>query len=82
MQGSLFDDVPEMRFFTNVFEDCKKEAKKIYIRPVEKEELDTFRQDRLDEARLIFCERLRQIAQKIEDNTLARQRNAIRIMYK
>lgn len=80
-QGCLFDDLPELRFFTRIFEECKKEAKRIYIRPVDGEDMETFKQDRLDEARLIFCEKIRLLADKVEEATLSRQRNAIKIMY-
>lgn len=81
MQGSLFDDIPELRFFETVFENCQKIAKERYPFPLKSEEKSEYRQLLREETRLEFAEHLRRLADNIEKNTLKRQKETINVLY-
>lgn len=80
-QGSLFDDIPELRFFETVFENCRKIAKRRYPCQLKAEDRTEYIQLLKDETRLEFAEHLRKLADNIEQNTLKRQKNTINILY-
>ena len=81
-QGGLFDDIPELRFCQDTFVKSRKLAKSRLPRPVVGETQEDYQQELKDEVRLEFCVQLRQLADKIERTTLARQREAIDCLYK
>lgn len=80
-QGSLFDDIPEARFWESVLEVARKRAKQTtpyQLSGESKEEYDEFLRDN---TRLEFAHCLRVIADDIERKTLARQKETIRILW-
>lgn len=81
-QGSLFEDIPELRFCQDIFIKSKCIAKKRLPYPISGETKEEYQIDFRDEIRLEFCAQLRNLADKIEKNTLARQNKAIDCLYK
>lgn len=81
-QGSLFDDIPELRFCQDIFAKSKMLAKARLPRPVDGETIEDYQINLHDEIRLEFCAQLRNLADKIETKTLARQNKSIDCLYK
>lgn len=80
-QLSLIDLVPECQDFM----DIKKKAEKMALANIgfqmPGEERWEYRENLRDETRLCYAELLRQLADKIETETLARQKEVIQILY-
>lgn len=81
-QGSLFDDIPEARFWGSVLAGAKKAAKARLPFQLQGESKEEYDQNLHDEIRLEFAYRLRLIAEDIENKTLYRQKKAIEFLYK
>jgi len=81
MQGSLFDDIPEARFWDSVIVTARKKAKQRLPMQMEGESREEYYLNLRDEARLEFANQLRIIADAIEQKTLARQKNTIDLLW-
>ena len=81
-QGSLFDDIPEARFWDSVIDGARKAAKKRLPYQLEGESKEEYDLNLRDEIRLEFAYRLHLIATDIEQKTLERQNKAIECLYK
>lgn len=81
-QGNLFDTIPELRFCQDIFIKSKNIAKKRLPCAVAGETKEEYIINLNDEIRLEFCQQLRNLADAIEKNTLARQKKAIDCLYK
>lgn len=82
MQGSLFDDIPEARFWGSVIDGARQAAKKRLPYQLEGESKEEYDLNLRDEVRLEFAYRLHRIAAEIEKKTLERQTKAIDYLYK
>lgn len=80
-QGSLFDDIPEARFFGAVWQSAAKRAKKRLPFQLNGESKEEYDENLRDETRLEFVEALRLIADDIERKTLARQIRRIEVLW-
>lgn len=80
-QGSLFDDIPEARFWGNVLESARKNAKKSTPYQLLGESKEDYDETLRDNVRLEFAHLLRCIADDIEQKTLARQKHTIKIIW-
>lgn len=81
MQGSLFDEIPELRFATNLLREAKVIAKKRLSKIMPNESKEDYLIDLKDETRLEFAFLLRKLADKIDENTLKRQKDTIEVLY-
>ena len=82
MQGSLFDDIPEARFWDSVINTARKKAKEKLPMQLEGESREEYYLNLRDEIRLEFANQLRIIADAVEHNTLERQRATIDLLWK
>ena len=78
-EPTLFE-VKETYSLVGLRDLCLKETK-AKLKPVEGQDLDEFNQEILEEADLLFAERLRKIADEIERRILEPQRQMIRETY-
>ena len=82
MQGNLFDDIPEARFWESVVDVARKKAKQKLPMQLEGESREEYYINLRDETRLEFAAQLRFIADEIERRTLERQKNTIDLLWK
>lgn len=80
-QGSLFDDIPEARFFGAVWQVAAKRAKQRLPYQLHGETKEEYDENLRDETRLEFAYALRIIAADIENKTLARQIKRIEVLF-
>ena len=80
-QGSLFDDIPEARFWGEVWKGAQQRAKKRLPYQLKGETKEEYDENLRDETRLEFVYALRLIADDIEKKTLARQIRRIEILF-
>lgn len=80
-QGSLFEDIPEARFWGAVWKTAAQRAKKRLPFQLSGETKEEYDENLRDETRLEFVEALRLIADDIERKTLARQIRRIEVLW-
>ncbi|MBQ6349826.1 MAG: hypothetical protein IJI42_02715 [Methanobrevibacter sp.] len=81
MQGELFDDIPELRFWTKVVASSKKIAKERLPRPEKGQSLEDYQEELKDETTLEIAFMLRKIADYLEDKALKRQNLNIQLNF-
>ena len=81
VQGELFDDIPELRFWTRIIASSKKIAKQRLTHPVKGQTIDEYEQELKDEATLELVYILRRIADDLEEKALKRQNLNIQLNY-
>ncbi len=81
VQGELFDDIPELRFWTKIVASSKKIAKQRLPRPIFGQTEDEYQEDLKDETILEMAYMLKTIASQLEEKALKRQRLNIQLNF-
>lgn len=81
LQGDLFDDFPEARFYKGIWKLARKRAKATLPCQIIGESKEEYDQNLRDETRLELVSILRTIADDVEAKTLARQTLTIDFLY-
>jgi hypothetical protein len=81
LQGELFDNIPELRFWTNIIASSRKIAKQRLPHPVLGQTDDEYNEELKEEASLELAYMLRAIASHLEEKALKRQRLNIQLNY-
>ena len=81
VQGELFDDIPELRFWAKAIASSKKIAKQRIPRPIKGQSLEDYQEELKDETMLEFAYILKTIAGHLEAKALRRQNLNIQLKY-
>ena len=81
MQGELFDNIPELRFWTSIIASSHKIAKKRLPRPVSGQTVEEYNEELKAESTLEIAYMLRTIAEHLETKALKRQNLNIQLKY-
>ena len=81
VQGELFDDIPELRFWTKVIASSKKIAKQRLPHPEKGQSTEDYQQELKDETTLEIAYMLRSIADHLENKALKRQNINIQLNF-
>lgn len=81
MQGELFDDIPELRFWTKIIASSKKIAKQRLPHPVDGQTAEEYKEELNTEAVLEISYMLRTIANHLENKALKRQNLNIQLNF-
>lgn len=81
MQGELFDDIPELRFWTSIIASSHKIAKQRLPRPVNGQTVEEYNEELKAESTLEIAYMLRTIAKHLETKALKRQNLNIQLKY-
>lgn len=73
MQGELFDDMPELRFWTSIIASSHRIAKQRLPRPVKGQTVEEYNEELQAESTLEIAYMLRTIADHLETKALERQ---------
>ena len=81
MQGELFDDIPELRFWTSIIASSKKIAKQRLPHPVKGQTVEEYNEELHSELTLEIAYMLRTIAEHLETKALKRQNLNIQLNF-
>ena len=81
MQGELFDNIPELRFWTSIIASSRKIAKQRLPRPVNGQTEDEYNEELKIESTLEIAYMLRTIAEHLEIKALKRQNLNIQLNF-
>ena len=81
MQGELFDDIPELRFWTSIIASSHKIAKQRLPRPVNGQTEDEYKEELKTESTLEIAYMWRTIAEHLETKALKRQNLNIQLNF-
>ena len=81
MQGELFDDIPELRFWTSIIASSHKIAKQRLSRPVRGQTVEEYNEELKAESTLEIAYMLRTIAEHLETKALKRQNLNIQLNF-
>lgn len=81
VQGELFDDIPELRFWTKVIASSKKIAKQRIPHAVSGQSIEDYQEELKDETMLELAYMLREIAEHLEDKAQKRQNLNIQLNF-
>ena len=81
MQGELFDDIPELRFWTSIIASSHKIAKQRLPRPVRGQTVEEYNEELKAESTLEIAYMLRTIAEHLETKALKRQNLNIQLKF-
>ena len=81
MQGELFDDIPELRFWTSIIASSHKIAKQRLPRPVRGQTVEEYNEELKAESTLEIAYMLRTIAEHLETKALKRQNQNIQLKF-
>ena len=81
MQGELFDDIPELRFWTSIIASSHKIAKQRLPRPVNGQTVEEYNEELKAESTLEIAYMLRTIAEHLETKALKRQNLNIQLNF-
>lgn len=81
MQGELFDNIPELRFWTRIIASSHKIAKQRLPRPVNGQTVEEYKEELKTESTLEIAYMLRTIAEHLETNALKRQNLNIQLNF-
>ena len=81
MQGELFDDIPELRFWTSIIASSHKIAKQRLPRPVSGRTVEEYNEELKAESTLEIAYMLRTIAEHLETKALKRQNLNIQLNF-
>ena len=81
MQGELFDDIPELRFWTSIIASSHKIAKQRLPRPVRGQTVEEYNEELKAESTLEIAYMLRTIAEHLETKALKRQNLNIQLNF-
>lgn len=81
MQGELFDDIPELRFWTSIIASSHKIAKQRLPRPVSGQTVEEYNEELKAESTLEIAYMLRTIAEHLETKALKRQNLNIQLNF-
>ena len=81
VQGELFDDIPELRFWTKVVASSKKIAKQRIPHALSGQSIEDYQEELKDETMLELAYMLREIAEHLEDKAQKRQNINIQLNF-
>lgn len=81
MQGELFEDIPELRFWTSIIASSHKIAKQRLPRPVRGQTVEEYNEELKAESTLEIAYMLRTIAEHLETKALKRQNLNIQLNF-
>ena len=81
VQGELFDDIPELRFWTKIIASSKKIAKQRLPHALNGQSIEDYQEELKDETILEVAYMLRKIAEHLEDKALKRQNLNIQLNF-
>ena len=81
VQGELFDDIPELRFWTKIIASSKKIAKQRIPHAVSGQSIEDYQEELKDETMLELAYMLREIAEHLEDKAQKRQNINIQLNF-
>jgi hypothetical protein len=81
LQGELFDDIPELRFWTSIIASSHKIAKQRLPRPVSGQTVEEYNEELKAESTLEIAYMLRTIAEHLETKALKRQNLNIQLNF-
>ena len=81
VQGELFDDIPELRFWAKAIASSKKIAKQRIPRPIKGQSLEDYQEELKDETMLELAHILKTIAGHLEAKAIRRQNLNIQLKY-
>lgn len=80
-QGELFDDIPELKFWTRIVTGSKKIALQRLPHPVEGQSIDEYQDELQIETMLEMAYILKRISEHLEEKALQRQNLNIQLKY-
>ena len=81
VQGELFDDIPELRFWTKIIASSKKIAKQRLPHALSGQSIEDYQEELKDETMLEIAYILKTIAGHLEVKALRRQNLNIQLKY-
>ena len=81
VQGELFDDIPELRFWTKIIASSKKIAKQRLPHAVSGQSIEDYQEELKDETMLELAYMLREISEHLEDKAQKRQNINIQLNF-
>jgi hypothetical protein len=81
VQGELFDDIPELRFWTKVIASSKKIAKQRLPHALSGQSIEDYQEELKAETTLEVAYMLRRIAEHLENKALRRQNINIQLNF-
>ena len=81
MQGELFDDMPELRFWTSIIASSHRIAKQRLPHPVKEQTVEEYNEELQAESTLEIAHMLRTIADHLETKALKRQNLNIQLNF-
>lgn len=81
VQGELFDDIPELRFWTKVIASSKKIAKQRLPHALSGQSIEDYQEELKSETTLEVAYMLRKIAEHLENKALKRQNLNIQLNF-
>jgi hypothetical protein len=81
VQGELFDDIPELRFWTKIVASSKKIAKQRLPHALSGQSIEDYQEELKAETTLEVAYMLRRIAEHLENKALKRQNLNIQLKY-
>lgn len=81
VQGELFDDIPELRFWTKIIASSKKIAKQRLPHALSGQSIEDYQEELKDETTLEIAYMLRKIADSLETKALKRQNLNIQLNF-
>lgn len=81
VQGELFDDIPELRFWTKIVASSKKIAKQRLPHALSGQSIEDYQEELKAETTLEVAYMLRKIAEHLENKALKRQNLNIQLNF-
>lgn len=81
VQGELFDDIPELRFWTKIVASSKKIAKQRLPHALSGQSIEDYQEELKAETTLEVAYMLRRIAEHLENKALKRQNLNIQLNF-
>lgn len=81
VQGELFDDIPELRFWTKIIASSKKIAKQRLPHALSGQSIEDYQEELKTETTLEVAYMLRRVAEHLENKALKRQNLNIQLNF-